>query len=152
MPAPPPVVLWLDPGGMTGFACLEFGRFWCDEYDWDKACDRLASICGHYRSALYIGWERFTILPDTHKKSPQPEAYEFPGVVKYLARAYGCALLQPAAPKQRQEATPQMLRKLGWWLPGKNDAQSAAQHLLAFLMRSNCVPPELAVQMSRPVR
>lgn len=151
MPAPPSVVLWIDPGGMTGFAALEFGRFWCDEFEWGKACDRLTSIASHYRAALYLGWEKFTILPSTHKLTPQPEAYEFPGVIKYVARAYGCALLPPAAPSERLVVKPDMLRRIGWWLPGKNDAQSASQHLYAWLLRANCVPPGLAVQMSRPV-
>ena len=142
MPAPPPVTLWIDPGGMTGFACWESGtdRFWADEYPWTEACDRLAGLAGYWRSMLYVGWEKFTILPGTHKLSPQPEAYEFPGVIRYLAHVNQCGVLQPAKPGERNIATPAMLRKAGWWVPGKNDAQSAAQHLYAWMLRENCVP------------
>lgn len=146
MPAPPPVTLWLDPGGMTGFACWESGNdhFWADEFAWDDACDKLATLASYYRSLLYIGYEKFTILPSTHKLSPQPEAYEFPGVVRYLARTWACGLLPPARPAERNVATSAMLRKIGWWLPGKNDAQSASQHLYAWMLRENCVPHRIA--------
>lgn len=144
MPAPPPVTLWIDPGGMTGFACLEMGKFWADEYPWDRACDKLTGLAGYWKSMLYIGWEAFTILPSTHKLTPQPEAYEFPGVIRYVARTWGCGLLTPAKPAQRNTATPDKLRNVGWWPAGKDDAQSASQHLLAFCLRENCVPYQIS--------
>jgi hypothetical protein len=37
-----------------------------------------------------------------------------------------------------------MLKRVGWWVPGKDDAQSASQHLLAFCLRENCVPHAIA--------
>lgn len=146
MPAPPPVTLWIDPGGMTGFACWVCGtdRFWADEFPWARACDELTALAGYWGPVLYIGYEKFTILPSTHKLSPQSEAYEFPGVIKYVAQVHGCGLLQPAKPSERNVATPAMLRKIGWWVPGKNDAQSASQHLYAWMLRENCVPRTLA--------
>jgi hypothetical protein len=144
MPAPPPITLWIDPGGQTGFACLEFGTFWAEEHPWDRACDKLTGLASYWRSMLYVGYEKFTILPSTHKLSPQPEAYEFPGVIKYVARTWGCRLLPPARPSERLVATPGMLRRIGWWVPGKDDAQSASQHLLAFCLREDCLPYALA--------
>ena len=44
-------------------------------------------------------------------------------------------------PEQRKVATMDKLRMLGWWLPGKDDAQSAGQHMLAWLLRSGNLPP-----------
>ena len=150
MPAPPPVVLWLDPGGMTGFAALISSRdYWADEFAWEGACDRLTGWANYYHGMLHIGYEKFTILPGTHKLSAQPEAYEFPGVIKHIARQFGCHLLPPAMPRERELATPAMLQTLGWWVPGKNDAQSAAQHLLAFLLRENCLPYSQATALAR---
>ena len=143
MPAPPLAVLWIDPGLATGFAGLDHGQFWADEFDWNAACDKITGYANYYRSMLYIGWERFTIRPDTHKMSPQPEAYEFPGVIRYINHVYGCPLLSPAQPSERNVATPAMLKAIGWWTPGKDDAQSATQHLLACMIRSYCVPPDI---------
>jgi hypothetical protein len=149
MPAPPPVVLWVDPGGYTGFASMQYGQFAGREYAWGEACDYLTGFCHTYRMAAHIGYEVFTILPGTHKLSPQPEAYELPGVIKYLCRTYGCTLLRPAKPDERKTTKPAELRALGWWLPGQDDEQSAAMHLLAWYRRENCVPFDVAGKLSR---
>jgi hypothetical protein len=53
-------------------------------------------------------------------------------------------LLDPANPADRLAAKPADLKTLGWWTPGLDDAQSASQHLLAWLKREKCVPPDLA--------
>ncbi len=103
----------------------------------------------HYREELHILWERFTILPSTHKLSPQPEAYELPGVIRYVAARNRSVLLPPAQPADRNTATPEMLKAVGFWTPGKDDAQSASQHLLAFCIREHCVPPHLATALAR---
>jgi len=141
--------MWIDPGGMTGLATLINGGFFASEYPFAEACDVLTGNCQLFGRELHIGYEKFTILPSTHKLHPEPEAYEFPGVVKYLARMNRCVLLQPAQPSERLAATSAELKALGWWTPGLNDAQSAAQHLLAFLKRENCVPPHLATTLAR---
>ena len=147
--APPAHLLWIDPGGQTGFAWLYEGVFGAHETGFHEACRQLeiqAMTWGHH---LSVGYERFTILPSTHKLSPQPEAYEFPGVIRFLAHKYGCRLLPPALPAERTMATAAELETLGWWPPGLDDAQSAAQHLLAFLKREHCVPPELETKLAR---
>jgi hypothetical protein len=144
MPAPPPAVLWIDPGGMTGLASLVSSQFHASEHPFEQACDRIAGMCANYNYALAIGYERYTILPGTHKLSAQTQALEIIGVVRYLARIYHCQLLQPAqqhTPDQHEQAE---LRELGWWVPGQDDSQSAACHLLRWLRRANCLPPELA--------
>lgn len=147
--APPPYLVWVDPGGMTGIASLVRGTFHVDEYPFDEACDQLTSMADWTGRHLHLGYEKFTILPSTHKLSPQPEAYELPGVIKYLAHKYRCVLLKPAMPSERNTASAAELAALGWWLPGKNDAQSASQHLLSYLKRENCVPPELEIKLAR---
>lgn len=146
--APPPILLWLDPGGQTGFAWLFKGVFGAHEAGFYEACRQLETTCHAWGHQLHIGFERFTILPSTHKLSPQPEAYEFPGVIKFLARKYRCVLLDPAQPSDRLAATPAELKALGWWTPGLDDAQSASQHLLAWMKREKCVPPDLARKLA----
>lgn len=148
--APPQYLLWMDPGGMTGFASLWHGyRFMAAELCFADACEALETACWGCRGTLTIGYEKFTIGPATHKLSPQPEAYEFPGVIKFLARKYGCTLLPPAMPSDRNLATPAELKALGWWPVALDDAQSASQHLLAWLKRENCVPPDLESKLAR---
>jgi hypothetical protein len=148
--APPSHLLWIDPGKMTGFAYLYPGSvFGAYELAWDEACRELELFCVSEKNRLSVGYERFTILPSTHKLSPQPEAYEFPGVIRFLVHKYGCRLLPPALPAERTMATAAELETLGWWPPGLDDAQSAAQHLLAFLKREHCVPPELETKLAR---
>jgi hypothetical protein len=142
--APPPVLLWLDPGGFTGFAWLFNGIFGAHEVLWDEACRQLDVACQSWGEQLHIGWERFTIRPNTHKLSPQPEAYELPGVVKFLAVKYRIKMLPPAQAHTPTRCDQDELKALGWWVPGQNDAQSAACHLLRFLRRENCLPPEYA--------
>jgi hypothetical protein len=147
--APPSHLIWLDPGGHTGFAWLFEGIFGAFEHPFGEACRVLEVACQSYGHQLHLGYEKFTILPSTHKLSPQPEAYEFPGVVKYLARKYGCRLLEPAQPSDRNLASAAELKTLNWWVPGFDDAQSASLHLLAFLKRENCMPPELVRKLAQ---
>lgn len=146
--APPPVLMWIDPGGMTGFAWLFKGTFGAHEAGWNEACRQLDTACESWGPQLHIGYERFTILPSTHKRSPQPEAYEFPGVIKFLAVKHRCRLLEPAQPADRLAVSQADLEAVGWWTPGLDDAQSASRHLLAWLKRENCVPPEIARKLA----
>lgn len=133
-------VLWVDPGGMTGLARIERGRFFADEYEPMEACDRIAAMCFYWRHAMAIGWERFTITADTHKKSRQPEAMEIIGVCKWLAHSYKCQVLPPAQQHTPDRYDRQRLQTLGWWTPGKDDAQSASAHMLNWMLRSGNVP------------
>lgn len=150
--APPAQLLWIDPGGMSGFAMLSNGQFWSDEYPFDRACARLLQLCHWYGEKLHVGYEKFTIGPSTHKLSPQWEAYEFPGFIKGITAHYGCVLLPPAMPDARLTATPKMLQAINWWPQGKDDAQSACQHMLSWMMREGCVPDDLARAIAQRTR
>lgn len=136
-------VLWVDPGGMTGLATYHpQGGFWCDELDFTTTGRVVNEITHNFAGRLLVGWERFTIGPGTHKNraGDAHSAIEAIGVVRFMATIHECPLLTPAAPGDRDKATMAMLKALGWWKPGKDDAQSAAQHLLAWMLRSGCVP------------
>lgn len=130
-------VLWIDPGDMTGLAYYHPSTpaAMIDEFPFQVACAHIETICKIDRDRLLIGWERYDIDPSR----PQTHAHDAIGVIgvaRYFASFYGCHILPPAAPDDRKVATPKMLKHLGWWRPGKDDAQSAAQHLLAWLLRS----------------
>lgn len=139
----PPAVLWVDPGGMTGLAALIHGQqFWTDEYPPQQAAEVIAGFCQLWNHGGVIGWERFFIGPQTHKLTQEPvhQAIEMIGVTRYLATAHHVRILTPAAPEDRKVASQAMLRKLGIWPAGKDDAQSATQHLVSWCLRTGDVP------------
>lgn len=147
MPAPlPPALLWIDPGGMTGIANLTIDgytghyAFSADEYDFQAAGYMIEGICTYWKHSVSVGWERFTITGQTHKKTRQPEAMEIIGVARYITGKYGCQVLPPAQQHTPDANDRQRLTALGWWVPGKDDAQSAAAHMLNYLLRTNTLP------------
>lgn len=138
-----PAVMWIDPGGMTGLATLIDGRvFWADEYTPQQAAEHIAFFCNRWNHGGMIGWERFHIGPQTHKLTQEPvhQTIEMIGVARYLAAVYHVRVITPAAPDDRKAASPALLRKLGIWPAGKDDAQSAAQHLVAWCLRTGNLP------------
>lgn len=139
----PPAVMWIDPGGMTGLATLTKGTdFWTDEFPPQQACEIIANFCHMWNHGAVIGWERFHIGPGTHKLTQEPihQTIETIGVARYLATAHHVRILTPAAPEDRKAASAAMLRKLGIWPAGKDDAQSAAQHLVSWCLRTGDMP------------
>jgi hypothetical protein len=140
----PETVLWIDPGKDTGLAILRaYGRYFeVGEYGFERAGSIIYSLCATHQRNLAIGWERFVIGPSTHKKSPDAHhAIEMIGIARYFATVWRCQILPSAAPGDRDPATMEKLKLIGWWVPGCDDAQSAAQHMLAYLVRTRQVPP-----------
>lgn len=150
----PPVVAWADPGKMTGIAVYEFQvlpayRFTCDELDFRQACSRIEYLCQMHGYSLAIGWERFTINAQTHKKTPQHDALKVIGVAEYMAAKYRCQVLPPAQQESPSAAEQAALRELGWWVPGKDDAQSAAAHMLRWMLRTRQAPPHVVAAAAK---
>ena len=138
----PAAVMWIDPGMDTGLAVLLNSRqFYADEYRFMQAAGAISYTCQAFRERLWIGWERY----DIDRRLPQQDAHhaiEMIGVARREATENGCRILPPAAPADRKLATMAMLKAIGWWVPAKDDAQSAAQHMLAYLHRVHEVPPD----------
>lgn len=141
----PPAVLWIDPGKDTGLAfyARHSSSFMATEGPFMYAAMAIEDVCGRWQSALSVGWEQFTIRPTTPPADAH-HAIEMIGVARLWAMRHGCTILTAATQEQRKVATQEMLEALGWWLPGKDDAQSAAQHALAWMMRSNALPSKEA--------
>jgi hypothetical protein len=142
----PPAVLWADPGGLTGLAYFYPGnlrpdlRFTAREHPFREACDAVRVFCEVHGPRAAVGWERYTPNP----KVPQDhaaDALEVIGILRYFSSACGCRVLPPAAPHTPVPAEQARLKALGWWVPGQKDSQSAACHLLRWLMSSGLLPP-----------
>lgn len=133
MPAAPDVTIWADPGKMTGWASydthtgvflsgqelfLPFGRMLTDT----------VAFLGH---RVTIGWEMYTVPPGAVQKSSPAFALEVIGMIKWIGR--DCTLAKPTMPGDRAVAHHTVLRNIGWWAPGKEHANVAAQHLLTHL-------------------
>jgi hypothetical protein len=148
----PPCVLWIDPGGMTGLAWLyDTGRaFWCDEHDFQTACARIEDTCHRYQNTLAIGWETYQVT----RREPQTnarDAIEPIGAARYLAGKHGCLVL-PEAPRHTPKPHErEWLQAAGWWVRGKDDAQSAACHMYRWLLRSGQMPPGVTGRVSEAV-
>lgn len=139
----PPAVLWADPGMMTGVALLNRDRmFWADEFGFMEAGTRIEQLCNYYGPVLAVGWERYDIRP----KTPAADAHhaiEMIGVIRRIATRACCQLLPPAQQHTPKGAERRILQALGWWVPAKNDAQSAAWHMVAWLLREGIAPPHV---------
>jgi hypothetical protein len=133
-------VMWIDPGKDTGIAVWH--PAWNKPAIWELEFEQAGDYIEYYCQAapvMYVGWETFRITPTTPPDDAH-HAIEMIGVTRRAALKSRCTILTPAAPGQRRVATPEMLKALGWWVPGKDDAQSAAQHLLAWLLRGEHLP------------
>jgi hypothetical protein len=148
-----PCTVWVDPGLMTGIA--EYYRdsslLIAREYPFHDACTMIGKLCRDLAGGqLAIGWERFTIGPQTHKLTPQHDALHVIGVLRWQSRLYGCHVLPEAQQASPSKAEQDQLRRLGWWVPGKNDAQSAAAHMLRWMRREGELPPRERDMLSAP--
>lgn len=148
-----PATLWVDPGKMTGLAFYQvmpwspnweepLPQFHADELPFGPACYALEGLCQAWTNRLAFGWERFTINASTHKKTLEGtyDALHVIGVCRHLAQKYGCRVLPEAQQASPSPEEQKQLRALGWWIPSKDDAQSAAAHLLRYMQHSGDLP------------
>lgn len=138
----PEAVLWIDPGMDTGLAGLlgHGTMFYADEYGFMEAGTYIERFCQLYGPRGAVGWETYTVDPNRPQKDAH-HALEMIGVARRMVTLAMCRQLPPAAPGKRKVATTAMLQAVGWWVPAKDDAQEAARHMLAWLLRENLVPP-----------
>lgn len=137
----PVAVMWVDPGLDTGLAVLQGDvNFWADEFRFMQAGTQIETWCSYYGAHLYVGWERFRIHPRTPPQDAA-DAIEMIGVTRRVATRALCKILTPAEQHTPKPAERRALQQLGWWVTGKNDAQSAACHMLRWILRDVSNPP-----------
>jgi hypothetical protein len=144
-----PMVMWMDPGGDSGLAWLwDTGtRFHADEFRLPQLVYQIEDTCSRYRRYAAVGWERYFPIPGKPQTNAA-DAIEPIGVLKSAAIRYGCTILKPAEPRTPDASEHQQLEAIGWWVPGKDDAQSAAGHMLRYCRRSGNLPPAVAAILS----
>lgn len=128
------ICMAVDPGGTTGYAWAERVAGEVKVYAWqDPPMDFLEWAHGHIASAhpdLECVVERYTITQRTIKLSRQTDALEVTGALRYLMHAYRQSnIIQQNPSDVMRLFTNKRLKKLGWYVPGKEHANDALRHL-----------------------
>jgi hypothetical protein len=153
------IILAVDPGLTTGMALFntitssykveqitgfekfsEFMSAWCD------GLDPIPDV---------IVVEKYTITPETAKKTQQYEALEITGVLRHLVHEWGSQWVEPQLPSAAMKlGTNDRLKRVGWYVKGKPHAMDAARHLFLWCCKNGiiqfsgeglpvCLPPTL---------
>jgi hypothetical protein len=139
------VITWLDPGLTTGLAWWDmdaevFGSWQYEQADLFK---RLACMTDLYGQRLWVGYEKYLITSAGPRRGTPKHSLEVIAVVRDLAHANVFELLPSMPSSARLLGNVTMLRRLGWYKPGKPHANDAAQHTLAYLLREKKLPRDL---------
>lgn len=160
------LAIWLDPGLLTGVCAVDAESgdlLYLDEHDLLRTGQLLEPdiqtfhgpeplIGAWNRHAVSVGWETYCKLQGP--QTPAPWSLEVIGAARYLCLKYGYTILDPQAPKVREVCTDRMLRDIGWYgkIKGKKDAKSAAQHTVAWWLKTNTLPERYHDAIYGPLR
>lgn len=154
--SPYPRVLAVDPGVTTGWSL------------WDPTMERPQTgqdqqyeFCRRVETWLEASWlaywakeitlevvvERYTVGPETIKKTRQNASLEIIGVVRYLCGKFGVPFSLQTPADAKAFATNEKLKRCGWWSPGQQHANDATRHLLLGLARRGNLPEQLLASL-----
>jgi hypothetical protein len=129
-------VIAVDPGKMTGWAYTWLMETWdannvtAGQTPAAEFCDWIADTPAFMMAGNLFIVESFTITASTARKSPQPDALETIGVLKFLARRSGARLEEQMPSAAKRFVSDTQLRNLNLWYPGKDHARDAIRHLV----------------------
>jgi hypothetical protein len=88
--------------------------------------------------------ERYTITPQTLKKSAQYDALYQVGILGYFARRYGVKVTLQQPSQAKRLATNDKLERIGWRNPSRGGhADDASRHLLTYALAQRLLPLEV---------
>ena len=144
----PESVLWLDPGGTTGWAMLDLTKdgtylFECGQETGtvdtgvfvDEVLEYRCDKRRHGPGDVWVGWEQYIVTSGGGKAGNPAPSLEAIGAVRYLCAKHRARVLPAVPSSHRVVASPALLKSLGWWRPGMPHAQDATRHLVAWLLR-----------------
>lgn len=147
----PKLVIWLDPGKMTGWAMFEdMVTFSSGQADFDGIDDMINMWCGLMRDELWLGWERYLVTQGGGRSGSPEYSLEVIGATKSACRRNNVTVLQPMPSASRKLGDDLKLQRLGWRQPGMRHANDAANHLLAWLLREKRLPTHLTQKLFTP--
>lgn len=130
------MIIGIDPGKMTGLFRLDDDpsrpptHLECSAY---SAMNELEGqlMAGSVDENFFVVCERYT--QQSLRLTPQYDALEVIGVVRWLCHRYGAELILQSR-SQKKLVTSFMLRDIGWWMSGtKGHTNDAARHVLIYL-------------------
>lgn len=136
-------VIWVDPGESTGWA------FWATDGTFLSGQDEAYhvetevfwALMSHGRH-VQLGWEQYLITGSRVKHDGS--ALRVIGFLEWATRHAGCRVLKPVPSSARNLGQDgDKLQALDWYVPGRRDANAAAAHLLAYLLRESLLPQHL---------
>jgi hypothetical protein len=140
----PDLVVWLDPGKMTGWASMdEYGNFSSGQSNFEDMAGAIESWCVIFGPALWLGWERYNVTQGGGKTGTPEYSLEMIGVAKWLCYHHGVTTLKAMPSSARKLGDELKLKRLGWRRPGMVHANDAASHLLAWALREKRLPQRL---------
>jgi hypothetical protein len=142
----PDVIVWYDPGLMTGVAAYDIaiGRFgsWQDSYA--DLPGRLDSFCQEYGERLAVGWELYIQTPRPRPGSKAEHSQRAISLIKDVCDKHGITQIKGQPSSARMvKSTVVFLRRLGWYKPGMQHANDAACHLFRHLIKMRPVPEKI---------
>lgn len=137
------VEVWLDPGLTTGAAGYDDDteKFFSGQYSDQELYQLLVRLSELYGRRLIIGYEQYIITP--RGKGDPTYSRKVIAVVEEMAVQGVFRLLPPKPSVARKLGSVIYLRRLGWYRPGKVHANDAAQHLLASILRTSPLNPNI---------
>lgn len=131
------VIVWLDPGKLTGVASWdeEAGAFFSWQYEIDDLVKRLKAMAVLYEGRMSLGWEKYIITSGGVRTGDPSYSRNAISQVSVLADDGLFDVLPSMPSSSRALGSPALLNRLGWRKPGKVHANDAAQHLLAYLLK-----------------
>lgn len=141
-------VIWFDPGKTTGLAGLTNATVFESDQLTDLSCLETYLDCWfvhHGVDRLTIGWELYLTTVGGGKSGSPRWAHEAIGAIeqtaRQLQRRWDVELATPVPAASRSIITDTILKRLGWYRPGKPHANDAARHLGAYYLRCAGQPP-----------
>jgi hypothetical protein len=125
------VFIGLDPGKATGMAWwggLEADAVEVTFDDAGAALEAWIEVATESTDGCVVACERFTIGPDTIRKSRGNWSLELIGVARFLCRRHGAEFRLQAPGDAKGLFPDEALRRLGWW-HHSGHARDALRHL-----------------------
>lgn len=141
------MILTVDPGKVTGYGVLtvkdgalttvHFDQLEMDDFLWAAS-----DVIEKEGRDLTIVCESFQVTQrSVQQRGERLWSVEQIGVLRWLAKRAFAQYLEQSPSDAKSFATDAKLRRIGWWVKGKEHSRDAARHALLYCARNNLIDP-----------